>query len=122
MNTLEVANKLVELVKAGKLEDAVTQLYSPEIVSVEPGAPPGVDREARGLEGIRKKNEWWTTNHDVHSMTVEGPWPNGDRFIVRYDMDITQKATQQRFQMREAALYEVKDGKIVREEFFYSMG
>lgn len=122
MNTLEVATKLVELVNAGKLDDAVAQLYGADIVSVEPGAPPGVDREARGLEAIARKNEWWTANHDVHSMTVEGPWPNGDRFIVRYDMDITFKPKNQRFTMKEAALYTVKDGKIVREEFFYAMG
>ena len=32
------------------------------------------------------------------------------------------KPTGQRFQMEEAGLYTVKDGAIVREEFFYAMG
>jgi ketosteroid isomerase-like protein len=35
-------------------------------------------------------------------------------------MDTTDKATGQRSQGREVAVYHVKDGKIVREEFYYS--
>jgi len=35
---------------------------------------------------------------------------------------VTMKPTRQRFTMEEMALYTVKDGKIVREEFFYTMG
>jgi ketosteroid isomerase-like protein len=34
---------------------------------------------------------------------------------------VTAKATGQRFQMEEMALYTVKDGKIVGEQFFYNV-
>ncbi|MBC7975998.1 MAG: nuclear transport factor 2 family protein, partial [Myxococcales bacterium] len=50
------------------------------------------------------------------------PYPNGDRFAVRFNYDVTHKPSSKRIQMDEVALYTVKDGKIVREEFFYAMG
>ena len=49
----------------------------------------------------------------------------GDRFIVRFTYDVTAKSgpmAGKRMKLDEAALYAVKDGKIVQEEFFYHMG
>ena len=120
MTTLEIANQLVALCRQGKFEDAKS-LYADDAVSVEAGAPPGQAREAVGLAAIRAKGEWWTANHEVHSMQVAGPWPHDDRFIVGFRFDVTMKANGHRFTMEEMALYTVKDGKIVREEFFYTM-
>lgn len=120
MKTQEIADQLVALCKAGKFEDALA-LYAPDAVSVEAGAPPGRPRETVGIAGIRAKGEWWVANHEVHSMQVAGPWPHDDRFIVGFRIDVTMKAANHRFTMEEMALYTVKDGKIVREEFFYSM-
>jgi hypothetical protein len=37
-------------------------------------------------------------------------------------MDVTFKGSGQRMQLDEVGLYTVKDGRIVREEFFYAMG
>lgn len=59
--------------------------------------------------------------HEIHASNVEGPFPNGDRFAVFFDYDLTSKENKQRFHMKEVALYTVKGDKIVREEFFYSM-
>jgi len=50
---------------------------------------------------------------------VFGPYPNDDRFAVRFLYDITNKPSGKRLTMDEVALFSVKDGKIVREEFFY---
>jgi ketosteroid isomerase-like protein len=121
MTTLEIANKLVELCKAGKNDQAIEALYSKDIVSVEAGGPPGKDRETRGIAGVLEKSKWWAENHEVHSHDVKGPWPHDDRFIVQFTYDVTFKPASKRFTMAEAALFTVKDGKIVREEFFYSM-
>jgi len=121
MDTLEIANKLVALCKEGKYEDAKV-LYAPEAVSVEAGAPPGQAREAAGLAAIKAKGDWWVANHEVHSAQAAGPWPHGDRFIVGFRFDVTMKSNGHRFTMEEMALYTVKDGKIVREEFFYDTG
>lgn len=122
MDTREVGKQLVDLCREGKNLEAVNTLYSPEIVSVEAQTPPGMPEEMKGLDAIRGKNQWWLENHEVHSATAEGPYVLGDRFSVQYNFDVTPKTGEQsgkRMQMKEVALYTVKDGKVVREEFMY---
>jgi hypothetical protein len=121
MNTQEVANTLVKLCAAGKLEEAAETLYSPDIVSVEAGAPPGESREAKGIAAVKAKGEYWTKNHEIHSFKVEGPLVAGSHFAVVFKIDATFKPQSRRFQMDEVAVYKVAQGKIVHEEFFYSM-
>jgi ketosteroid isomerase-like protein len=123
--TLEVGKKLVELCKQGKFMEAMEQLYSPNIVSIEAGAGPSMPARIEGIAAVREKGEWWAKNHQIHSSETEGPWPHGDRFIARFKLDVTAKAgpmAGKRMMLDETALYTVKDGKIVQEEFFYSMG
>jgi len=121
MSTLEIAKRYVALVSEHKNEECLRELFSKEAVSVEAGAPPGQDRTARGLDAIRAKGKWWSDNHKVHSAQVEGPYPHDDRFAVRFAYEVTFKPENKRFTMQEVGLFTVKDSKIVKEEFFYSM-
>ncbi len=124
-STFEVGKKLVELCNQGKAMEAIKTLYSPNIVSTEAMAMPDMPARQEGLPAIIGKAEWWEKNHEVHSGQAEGPWPHGDRFIVRFKYDVTAKAgpmAGKRMKLDEAALYTVKDGKVVQEEFFYHMG
>lgn len=121
MTVKEVADKLVKLCSEGKFEEAMTSLYSPEILSVEAGAPPGQSRESKGIEAVKAKGDWWVNNHEVHSSTVEGPLVADSHFACTFKMDVTFKPEKKRFQMEEIAIYKVENGKIVREEFFYKM-
>jgi ketosteroid isomerase-like protein len=121
MTTREVATTLVKLCSEGKFDEAMKALYAPDIVSVEAGAPPGQSRESKGIEAVLAKGEWWVTNHEVHSSSVEGPLVAGSHFAVTFKFDVTFKPKGQRFKMEEIALYKVADGKIVYEEFFYAM-
>ena len=121
MTTQEVADKLVQLCSAGKFQEATEALYSPDIVSIEAGAPPGQSRESKGLDAVRAKGEWWGANHEVHSAKVEGPLVAGSHFAVTFKMDVTFKPQSRRFTMEEIAVYKVVDGKIVYEQFFYNM-
>lgn len=120
MTTQEVGNEVVKLCSQGKFHEALS-LYSPDIVSMEAGAPPGGSRESKGIEAVKAKGAWWTANHEVHSATVEGPLVAGSHFAVTYKLDVTFKPQSKRFTMEEVAVYKVVDGKIVYEEFFYSM-
>lgn len=59
-----------------------------------------------------KKGDWWRENHEVHGVSVNGPYVNGDQFVVRFTIDATPKATGQRMTMDEMSIYAV-------ERFFY---
>lgn len=121
MTTQQVADTLVKLCSEGKFQEATETLYGPDIVSVEASAPPGQSREVKGLDAVRGKGEWWGANHEVHSSVVEGPLVAGDHFAVTFKMDVTFKPQNKRFSMEEIGIYKVADGKVVREEFFYSV-
>ena len=124
MSVLEIGQKLVALCQEGKNVEAVDTLFSEDAESIEAmDMPPNLPAEMKGLDAIRKKNEWWFSVNEVHSRETKGPFPNGDRFAVIFSFDVTAKAgprAGQRFQFEEVALYTVANGKIVKEEFFYS--
>lgn len=122
MNTFEVAKKYVELCKKHDNKTILETLFSPDIVSVEAGAPPGASAEVRGVQAVAEKGVKWMSEHEIHSAKVEGPWPHGDRFVVRFSYEVTNKPSGKRFPMDEVALFTVQNGKIVREEFFYATG
>ncbi len=118
----EIGNQLVSLCQQGKNEEAISQLYGDQIVSVESVQGPGFPREVAGKQNVIEKNQWWSENHEVHSASVKGPFPHGDnKFATVFEYDVTNKPSGQRMQMEEVAVFEVQDGKITREEFFYSM-
>jgi ketosteroid isomerase-like protein len=123
MTTLDIAQQYVALCKQGKNEECLDALFAKDAVSVEAFSPPGAgDRVANGLDAIRAKGKWWGENHTVHKAEVAGPYPNEDRFAVRFTYDITHKPSGKRMTMDEVGLFTVKNGKITREEFFYTGG
>ncbi len=124
-DALEIGKKLVELCREGKFAEATSTLYSNDIVSIEAMSGGDMPAKMEGLDAIKKKGEWWVNNHEVHGSQIDGPFPHGDRFIVRFLFDVTPKAgpmAGKRMKMDEAGLYTVKDGKVTLEEFFYSRG
>ncbi len=124
-STMEVAKKLVDLCRQGKAMEAMETLYDPKIVSIEAHGGPSMPQRMEGLAAIKGKAEWFDKNHQIHKAEVAGPWPHGDRFIVRFTYEVTPKSgpmAGKRITLDEAALYTAKNGKIVHEEFFYDMG
>ncbi len=122
MTTDEIGKKYVALCKEGRNEEVLDTLFAKDAQSVEAGAPPGQERTAKGVEAIRAKSKWWNENHTVHKAEVSGPFPHDDRFAVRFVFDVTNKPSNKRFTMEEVGLFTIANGKITKEEFFYSMG
>ncbi len=121
MNVKEIADALVAGCKDGSARANLRVLYAPDAQSVE-AADMGGGRTTTGIAGIEGKHDWWEGAHDIHKVDVKGPFLHGDdRFAVIFGMDVTTKETGQRVQMEEVGIYHVADGKITREEFFYSM-
>lgn len=119
---LEVGTQLAEFCRTGQEAKALETLYAPEVVSVEALAMGEGGREAKGLDALKGKHDWWFGAHEVHALEVEGPFFYGeDQFALTFAMDTTVKETGERSQMKEVGVYTISDGKIVKEEFFYGV-
>jgi ketosteroid isomerase-like protein len=120
MTLTEIANELVAGCRENRSRENLDRLYAPDAVSVE-AMDMGGGATTTGLAGIHGKHDWWENAFITHSLAVEGPFVHGeDRFAVIFGMDTEDRATGKRSSGREVAIYHVKGGKIVREEFFYS--
>ena len=121
MNTEQVAKRLAELCQQGKYEQAQDELYAKDAVSVEMEGAQGLGN-AKGLDAIREKSKQFNAMVEaVHGGSVGDPIVVGNWFAVPMTMDATMKG-RGRVDMREICVYQVKDGKIVREQFFYDLG
>ena len=118
MTTIDIAHDLVALCKAGKFDESGEKYWADDVVSVE---AMGDEAVSHGKAAARGKGEWWAGAHEIHSVEVEGPYVNGDQFVVRFKMDMTVKETGVRQQMDEVGVYTMKNGKIAEERFFYAM-
>lgn len=98
----------------------VEEIYSDKAESVEAVVPPNRDvRITKGREAIKAKREDWVATHEIHKLEADGPYvhpPN--RFAVRFEAEVTHRASGRQMVLREIAIYSVEDGTIVREEFF----
>lgn len=114
-----VADAVVAANSGGDFHQLLDAYYADEIVSVEAFEMPGGGREVQGREALAGKWAWWEGAHEIHETRAEGPFFHGpDRFGVIFAMDVTNRESGERIQMRELAIYTVRDGKVVREEFF----
>jgi len=117
MKTAEIAQKLVAHCRQGQWEAAQTELYAAEAVSIEPEASPAFAKETKGLPAIIAKGRTYTAMvEQMHSLTVSDPVVADSSFVCTMGMDVTMKG-RGRFQMTELCVYEVKDGKIISEQF-----
>ena len=120
MTTQEVANRFQELANDGKFDVIQDELFSANAESVEPasGLAMGMTN-AKGLAAIKEKGKKFNEQvEEMHGGYSSVPVVGGEYFSVAMGMDVTMKGAG-RVNMDEIAVYEVKDGKITKEQFFY---
>jgi hypothetical protein len=117
---VNLGREFVEGMRSGRGIEHVDKLYAENAESIEAVLPPGRSvRIAKGREAIKAKRQDWAATHDIHKLEADGPYVHPPhRFGVRFEVEVTQKATGRQMTLREIAVYTVEYGKIVREEFF----
>jgi ketosteroid isomerase-like protein len=119
MDIKEIADALVAGCRENRTRANLDLLYAGNAVSVE-ASDMGNGREARGLDAIKAKHDWWDANMEMTGGSVSDPMLHGDdRFAVVFEAQGREKANGKTFAMKEVAVYHVANGKIEREEFFY---
>lgn len=119
MSTQQVANRLVALCRQGQFNEAYHELFDQKAVAIEPeGAP---NQRVEGRDKLLQKSQGFAQDiKEMHSFSVSEPVVSSDHFAVSMKMDLTSHS-RGRNEMDEICVYQVKDGKIVQEQFFYPM-
>jgi hypothetical protein len=116
--TTEVANRLVELCRLGKVLEAQEELFADNVTCVEPSHPgnaPGTTGKAAAIE---KGKQFGAMIEEVHSAYISEPVIAGNWFSIAWTMDVTMKGPG-RQKMEEILVYHVENGKIVFEQYFF---
>ena len=118
LTTQEVAARFNELAQQEKWFEIQDELFADNVRSVDPPNSPYFGY-AEGKAPVRKKGEDWVKRIEaVHRTYTTEPVVGGNHFAVGREVDITVQGFG-RIKMDEIMLYEVKDGQIVSEQFFY---
>jgi hypothetical protein len=98
----------------------IRELFAWDAVSIEPRhAITYRLYSVIGLNGIKEKAKKFKTNiEEIHSEYYNSPEVEGNFFSIAMGLDVTIKDTG-RFQIYEIAVYEVRDGKIIKEQFLF---
>jgi len=118
MNTWDVAKKWKEMCEQGKNLECINELYAENVISKE---MPGMGEDVIGKQNVWKKSKDWLESVEAfHASEIGEPIVAGNFFTAKMGFDCTFKE-RGRQKMEEVCVYEVKDGKIASEQYFYSM-
>ncbi len=118
MQTQEIAKHLVDYCRNGEFDTAQAELFADNAVSIEPYSTPEFEKETTGLKAIQAKGKKFEGMvEQVHGIDASEPLVAGNTIAFTLTMDMTMKG-KGRMKMPELCVYQVKDGKVVSEEFF----
>jgi SnoaL-like domain len=115
---VEVAKRFNELAQQEKWFEIQDELFADGVRSVEPAGAKNLPN-AEGKAIVRKKGEAWVSRIEAfHGGHTSEPVIGGNYFAVGRQASITVQGLG-RVEINQVMLYEVRDGKIVLEQFFY---
>jgi hypothetical protein len=118
LTTQEVASRYMELARQEKWFEIQEELFADDVKSVEPVNSPYL-KAAEGKSDVKKKGQAFVSRIEaLHKAITSDPIVAGKHFVVRREKDMTV-AELGRIQFDQLMVYEVKDGKIILEQFFY---
>ena len=106
----EIGESLVALFNAGKADEAERTWYHRKIESIEADGS-----VFEGVKGVAEKSAWWTSRNTIVAAKAEGPFVCSTGFTVLFTMTVETAGARSDF--REAGVYTVEKGRIVREQF-----
>lgn len=115
MNTTEVANRLYQLCNQGDFKTCYEELYSADCQSIEADGS-----ICNGLEEMAVKGKEWNEGiEEFYGSNIGKPIVSGSHFSLAMGMHLKFKGAPEATQFEEICVYQVRDGKVVKEQFFY---
>lgn len=114
MTTKQIATRMIALCAKKEFSEARHELFAEDVVCQEAD-----NKKMKGLKALDKKQKAWVGSMEkIHSLKISKPLVNGNFFSLAFTWDVTYKG-QPRGGWKEIGVYEVKDGKVVLEKYFY---
>ncbi|HLG40401.1 MAG TPA: SnoaL-like domain-containing protein [Chitinophagaceae bacterium] len=118
LTTRDVAARFNELAQQEKWFEIQDELFAEDVKSIDPPHSPYFGY-AEGKANVRRKGEDFVKRIEAaHKRYTTEPVVSGNHFAAGREVDITVQGFG-RIQIDEIMLYEVKDGQIISEQFFY---
>jgi hypothetical protein len=118
LTTKEVAARFNELAQKEMWFEIQDEFFADSVKSIDPPDSPYLGY-AEGKPAVRKKGEDFVSRIEAfHGAHTTAPVVGGNHFSVGREIDVTVQGFG-RIQMKQIMLYEVKNGQIVLEQFFY---
>lgn len=118
ITTAQLAARFHELASQEKWFDIQDELFAENVKSIEPSHSRWFSN-AEGKATVRRKGEDWVKRIEAaHSRSTSEPIVADRHFAVLREVDITVQG-HGRIEIREIMLYEVSEGRIISEQFFY---
>jgi ketosteroid isomerase-like protein len=95
-------------------ERRMLSLYADSIESEESGQNP-----TYGIEAIKQKNEQWQKMVSDQRWHARNLWCDGQTVLIEWEAQLTLRPGGRRVLFKEIAIHEVRQGKIVRERYYY---
>lgn len=117
MTTEQIANRLIELCRKGQNALAQVELYHDDIESIE--SQDSRYKKVKGINKVQRKTAmFFERAKTIHQYEISDPLIVEDHFCFKMKIDVDIKGLG-RVQLEELCVYHTKDGKIIKEEFFY---
>ena len=109
-----LARRIVDVTIADDNEGMMA-LYADGIESSEAGQPPTV-----GIDALRGKLAGWRNMITASQFEPRRVLVDGDTIAIEWVGRVTLAASGRQAELHEIAVHEIRDGKIVREAYFYN--
>lgn len=118
MTTAQIAERLTLLLREGKFEEIYDTLFDQENVQhIEPQSP--YFSNITGVKAIKEKDTVMTGSiAEVHSMEIGNAITSKNFIAIPYKLSFTMKDGK-KAALDELIVYQVKNEKIILEQFFY---
>ena len=116
MTTQQVADRFVELAQQGKYREILHELHADDAISVEMDGKTAKGRDALLAKADERESmmeKFISGRCSDHALVAD------NFFSITMWFEAVMKGQTEAEKMNELCVYEVKDGKIIKEQFFY---
>lgn len=119
MTTKQVAERYYELIQQHKYEQIQDELYAPDAVSIEPENDSHLPLRVEGIQTLRQKEGLFFSQVDeLFGSYMSEVVVSTYYFSMMTGMDVRMKGKERKIK-EQIGVFEVRNGKIVKEQFFY---